>query len=207
MSKYFNDGSFNKFTTNPFIPPIEIDQKSLYEGITKIGKIDNGLILKLKEDYFEGLWKLIGSAYSEFNLSKSISSEICLFYVMCVFSTNRSGTPFTNITVGGIKRDLFDNSVHPVILTELATLKDKLHHLSQIRSRLVGKAYNFYTNKLEYELEDGTYVEINGDTLKKPFLNVTKDIFPDCYLGATDLASMRESRINKILDGYDNNKC
>jgi len=188
----------NPMNLNPFS---QLDQKSLYEGITKIGQIENGLLLKLKEDYFEGLWKLIGTAYSEFNLSKNISSEICLFYVMCVFSSNKSGSPFTNTTVGNIKRDLFNNSIHPVILTELAMLKDKLYQLSQIRSRLVGKAYNFYTNKLEYELEDGTYVEINGDILRKPFLNVTKDIFPDCYLGTTDLASMRESRINRIL--YD----
>ena len=187
----------NPMNLNPFN---ELDQKALYEGITKIGKIENGLLLKLKEEYFEGLWKLIGTAYSQFNLSKSISSEICLFYVMCVFSVNRSGTPFTNTTVGGIKRDLFGNSVHPVIAIELAMLQDKLYQLSQIRSRLIGKAYNFYTNKLEYELEDGTYVEINGDVLRKPFLNVTKDIFPDCYLGTTDLASMRESRINRILD-------
>ena len=69
------------------------------------------------------------------------------------------------------------------------------------RSKVIGKVYNFQTNKLELELEDGKFVEINGDELKQPEIELDKTIFPNCWLYATgDIATMRQNKINRILD-------
>jgi len=87
-----------------------------------------------------------------------------------------------------------------ILFNELKLIRTKIEN-SLKRTKIIGKIYNHKTNKLEYELEDGNFIQIDGDKLIPPEIELDDTVFPDCFLyGRGRIASLRENRINDILN-------
>ena len=96
---------------------------------------------------------------------------------------------------------MIEKDKYSIISNEISEIGLKIKLKLKRRSKIIGKVYNYETNKLELELEDGTFVEINDEKLKQPEIKLDKSIFPDCWLYVTgDIAALRDKKIESILN-------
>ena len=66
----------------------------------------------------------------------------------------------------------------------------------QKRVPIVRKVYNFYTNRVEYELEDGTFIQIDEKTTPP---EADMSFFRGEYLRIFDVQTLRDKMIDKII--------
>ena len=166
-----------------------LNREYLYDCILNIKIAKETLSLKRKFTY-DNYWNRIEPLFREDNLSIELKHDVSLFYEMC------------NSCLGNRVGETKETPAQKVIIEELHLIKANIKTFieSKSRSKLLGKVYNYSTNKFEYELQDGTFIEIGpNEELIRPIFT-SKEIFPDCFLSITDKASMRENRINRILD-------
>jgi len=169
-------------------------QQYLYNKIFK-----QGILNKEKLNLLRSHDREIQSVFGNYNLSKDFILEINAYFNYCkeIIMTNPSYV--TDIL--SYDKILLEKNKHVIISNEILLIKEKLEEKLNKRSKIIGKVYNYKTNKLEYELEDGAFVEISKDSLSKPIIELDKSIFPDCWLYISgDIASLRNNRINDILE-------
>jgi len=170
-------------------------QQYLHNKIVK-----HGVLSKEKLSSLQFLDRELQSVFVNYNLSKDFIREINTYFNYCkqVLITNTSYVTDIN----SYDHILLEKNKHVIISNEIFLIKEKLEEKLKRRSKIIGKVYNYQTNKLEYELEDGMFIEINPDnSLTSPIIELDKSIFPDCWLYVSgDIASLRNNRINDILD-------
>lgn len=178
---------------------IDSGKKYLYNKILSLGQLSNKELDSLKKySYSVELESLFG----KYNLSVELKTQIGAFYSLCKEVLITKSSVIMNPL--DINSYLLEKDKYRILSTELSEIALKLTIKQKRRSKIIGKVYNYETNKLEYELEDGIFVEIDGDKLIRPKLELDKTIFPDCWLYVSgDIASLRDKRIDNILD--DNN--
>lgn len=169
-------------------------QEYLYNALLKRTKIT--------DDYPIDTWATIGFIFNGLNLSTKFKVEISIFYGVSsqIFKIS------TNITYSPTMMDydsiyLMETNKNKVLIAELKLIREKIEKTLN-RSKILGKVYNYRTNRVEYELENGHFIEIDGDNLIAPSIELDDSVFPDCFLsGRGRIASMRNNRINDILNG------
>lgn len=137
------------------------------------------------------------------NLSDSLKSELC-YYVYLLLEVNDIYYSEYNYTLEINLKDLhirksnyqgiIENEILLIINEIQSKLKDK-------RSKILGKVYNYSTNKVEYELEDGNFIVIdeNDNPIKTP-LPLDLTCFPIEYLNYIENTPMiRDINIDNIL--------
>jgi hypothetical protein len=171
-------------------------QKWLYDKIINNGQLSKDKIDSLK---IYGWTQEVRDLFTNYNLSLDFKKEIGAFYSYCKESL---------LTKSSFVMDAFDHNSYMKETDKYRIISDEIHNIKVKislnlikRSKVIGKVYNFQTNKLELELEDGTFVEMNGDELKQPEIQLDKSIFPDCWLYVTgDIATLRQNKIDSILN-------
>lgn len=178
---------------------VESQKKWLYDKILRLGQLTEQ---KLKSLKLYGYSVELESLFGKYNLSVEFKNQIGGYYSLLKEIL---------ITDSSVVLDAFDygryfteKEKYSILAAELNEIALKLNNKQKRRSKIIGKVYNYETNKIELELEDGTFVETNGDSLTKPKLDLDKSVFPDCWLYVSgDIASLRDKRIDTILN--DNN--
>ena len=130
--------------------------------------------------------------FNDLNLSKEFLEEIsCFEDLLMSITINMIGVAsLTNKMVSNADRLSF-------IKEEMLLIKDKIIKDKLKRSKIIGKVYNYATSKVEYELEDGNYVPIDGSYQIK----LDKNVFPKEFLFLTgEMALYRDKRIESILE-------
>lgn len=138
---------------------------------------------KVKESIFVKWNKVIKAP--PVKISKDFWEKIFVIYeVVAMFelSKDRDSSSFV---------ENIDLHIEPIYI-ELAKSK-------ALRSRILGKWYNYELNKVEYELEDGNFVTIDG-ILRQPVVDTIWKILPEfVYL----LYNLGEYRQNKLITLQD----
>lgn len=70
--------------------------------------------------------------------------------------------------------------------------------LKNRRSAIVRKVFNYETGCMEYELEDGNYIQIDEKVIS-PKVDFDNTIFPIEFVKLIDLESYRDMKIDEIL--------
>ncbi len=70
--------------------------------------------------------------------------------------------------------------------------------LKNRRSPIVRKVFNYETGCMEYELEDGNYIQIDEKVIS-PKVDFDNNIFPIEFVKLIDLESYRDMKIDEIL--------
>lgn len=87
-------------------------------------------------------------------------------------------------------------SVSEYLQIHLEPIYEEIKKKQKRRSKILGKWYNYELNKLEYELEDGNFVTIDG-LLRPPILDTIWEVLPDfVYL----LYNVGEYRQKKLIE-------
>ena len=171
-------------------------QKWLYDKIIKFGQLTKEKIDSLK---LYGYSTELQSLFTKYNLSLDFKNEIGAYYSYCkeILITQSSFV----IDTFDQQSYMIEKDKYSIISNEISEIGLKIKLKLKRRSKIIGKVYNYETNKLELELEDGTFVEINDEKLKQPEIKLDKSIFPDCWLYVTgDIAALRDKKIESILN-------
>jgi len=162
-------------------------------------------ILKMPKSYVAGIKKSItpygyrnefNSSLEGINLSEEFIQEIYFYYTLCKNAMDVRN----NMIAFDLDSVALERNKYTILANEIKLITDKVKEKLK-RSKIVGKVYNYMTNKVEYELEDGSFVQIEGDKLIPPKIQLDKSVFPDCFLYVSgDIASMRGNRIDSIFD-------
>ena len=171
-------------------------QKWLYDKIINSGQLPKDKIFSLKTH----AWTTeLQSVFHKYNLSLEVKNEIAAYYSYCKEMLLTKSSSIMDAL--DQQSYMIEKDKYSIISNEITEIFFKIKLKLRKRSKVIGKVYNYETNKLELELEDGTFVEINGDELKQPEIKLDKSIFPDCWLYATgDIATLRQNKIDSILN-------
>ena len=116
------------------------------------------------------------------NLSKNTLENLCLFCETWTMYEDQLN----------IQTSLSDKLLE-IINKIKSNNKDK-------KSKVIGKAFNYETGFLEYELENGTFLKIIGDNkVEPPTIDITSYL-PKEFIKLVDQTEDRDQQINEILD-------
>ena len=116
-------------------------------------------------------------------ISRDFMEKICVLYeIVAIFELSEERDIYSF-------SQLMDLYLEP-IYTELAKTKRK-------RARIMGKWYNYELNKVEYELEDGNFVTIDG-ILRQPVVDTIWKILPEFVHLLYDLGEYRQNKLITI---------
>lgn len=172
ISSDFN-GHFNMFTGLPSFE--EFLQRDFY-----IKTILN----KNKKDTLDKWSPIIKSQLDDIYLDETQVSNLCFYLEIC----SHYYTTLSNIT--NQRYEL--NGIFEKIR------KDIKSSLNNKRSAVVRKVFNYQTGKMEYELEDGKFVEINESVIT-PKIEFDISVFPKEFIKLVDPEKYRDLKIDEIL--------
>lgn len=146
--------------------------------------IDGSIEVKYDNNIFK--WHAdVREIFKNYNLDKKSIELLSLFISVC---DNYAKSTFSSL-------EMMNNFKTKTIKDIYQKFKDR-----KIRSKIIGKSYNYHSNKIEYILEDGNYVEIDGDSNKKPCVSFDINIFPLEFLKIIDYNEYRDNKIDKIVN-------
>lgn len=134
-------------------------------------------------------YTLIETSIKPYRLSTESMKRIC-FYIDVVYEYEFLIKPPYSIKSPSSSKSIVDI---------INLVKQSLKKSSPQRSRIVSKVFNFDTALIEYELENGDYVAINGDEMIYPERNIDSNIFNIELLKIFDLQEYRNSKIEEII--------
>ena len=162
-----------------------------------VGKIYGADVIVKREHPNRKTIEAFNVLFKGLSLTKEFEMEICLYYTLCSealeFKSSMISMDYNN-------QDWFyEQNKMQILANEFTLLRNKIKDKLS-KSKILGKVYNYLTNKIEYELEDGRFVVIDGDKLIPPAIELDRSVFPDIFLYMIgEIADMRENRINEIL--------
>lgn len=127
----------------------------------------------------------INSAF-QFKMSSSLMDALCFYCeVFYLYKDKINTTPFGPPTHKG-EIDL-SNHLKKIHINITRNTK---------RSKIIDKYYNYHTGKVEYLLEDNTYLPIEGNN---PIIEMNYKFFPTEFLPLLSESEYRNSKIDQIL--------
>lgn len=84
------------------------------------------------------------------------------------------------------------------LTSEINRIKSELDKTEIRRSIVKSKVYNYQTGKMEYELEDGNFIEISDVKVKGPYLEIS-DVYEKEFIKLIDISKYRDMKIDDIL--------
>lgn len=146
---------------------------------------------RIIKDTVTNPWMSIVSSYfKDLNLTDDFKYKICL-YCELVKRYQES------MSIGAITSRYVENDFINVIKLKLSRLRDTLSS-KKVRSKIIDKYYNYTDGKVEYLLEDGTFIEIN-ESITKPKNDFDISLLPTEVLCIIDDTEYRNRKIEDII--------
>jgi len=102
--------------------------------------------------------------------------------------------------VGYYPNHQIDPDKHFYFSDFLKTLKQNIHESLKIRTPIKQKVYNYLTGGIEYELEDGSFIQITTESASlKSEIQINHEIFPNSILKSLDPQNYRDKQIKNII--------
>lgn len=130
------------------------------------------LCIENKDKCFRKWQTILLNWFESYNISKE--SYINLSIYVELYSIYES-----NITS-------IENKTESYLISEINRIKSELDKTEIRRSIVKSKVYNYQTGKMEYELEDGNFIEISDVKVKGPYLEIS-DVYEKEFIKHFDL--------------------
>ena len=142
--------------------------------------------IKNKNECFRKWHPVLLNFFEDYNISKE--SYINLSVYVEIYSIYES-----NLVSFGHK-----TTNESYLTSEINRIKSELDKPEIRRSIVKSKVYNYQTGKMEYELEDGNFIEISDVKVKGPYLEIS-DVYEKEFIKHMDISKYRDMKIDDIL--------
>jgi hypothetical protein len=162
----------------------------IISDINQFININSDNIKKLDRNSYIRKWEpIVNSQLKGITFNVNDSSNICLYLeVLSVFNEYLSNNKGFYTNTDQIYKDTLDDFKNKIINP----------NKQNNRSKIINKYFNYDTNKIEYELEDGNIITSNED-IQYPKIKISDNIFPLEFYKIIDMPKYRDLKINEIL--------
>lgn len=134
-------------------------------------------------------WSQTLDSFFDLKLSNSFKENLSLYLEMIYMYKD-------SIDAFNLVNNIYPDTTEEIDLLKILTdIKNKI--IAEKRLKIIDKYYNYFTGKVEYLLEDGTYIPIDEEVKNK--IIEDSSILPIDVLSIIDPAEYRNQKIQKIL--------